>query len=275
MGIIDDHYGGYENLALWTDADGNVDFDGAYYGAAGLGPEFPGETGRYCSDSGDDEDGYDDGFGGGLGPQAAGDGLQSSSAHPDPLTRSKLAAVLAGTFEAPTLTGDARFAATVSQLAAAQAAAGGRPGAVAYRSDRYIPAPSGTSRSRYRGEREPAWTTTGGACFGALVGSRHAFSWWEAAGGPRQTEPSVRFYNYADVREHYELGMAGPAEAPWCVVPAEMTASRRPGFDANLFWSVAVLWRETGSCGVRAWDEQLAALAAGPAQAPPPPPRRW
>ena len=36
MGIIDDHYGGYENLAMYTDPDGNVDFDGAYGSAAGF-----------------------------------------------------------------------------------------------------------------------------------------------------------------------------------------------------------------------------------------------
>lgn len=30
MGIIDDYYGGYENLAMNTDSDGNVDFEGAY-----------------------------------------------------------------------------------------------------------------------------------------------------------------------------------------------------------------------------------------------------
>lgn len=30
MGIIDDYYGGYENLAMHTDLDGDVDFDGAY-----------------------------------------------------------------------------------------------------------------------------------------------------------------------------------------------------------------------------------------------------
>ena len=30
MGIIDDHYGGYGNLAFYTGEDGDVDFDGAY-----------------------------------------------------------------------------------------------------------------------------------------------------------------------------------------------------------------------------------------------------
>lgn len=30
MGIIDDYYGGYENFALYTNEDGDVDFDAAY-----------------------------------------------------------------------------------------------------------------------------------------------------------------------------------------------------------------------------------------------------
>ena len=30
MGIIDDYYGGYGNLALYTSQDGDVDFDAAY-----------------------------------------------------------------------------------------------------------------------------------------------------------------------------------------------------------------------------------------------------
>ena len=34
MGIVDDVYGGYENLAAFTGPDGSVDFEGAYY--AGL-----------------------------------------------------------------------------------------------------------------------------------------------------------------------------------------------------------------------------------------------
>ena len=36
MGIVDDELGGYENVAAFTDAYGNVDFEGAYYAAAGL-----------------------------------------------------------------------------------------------------------------------------------------------------------------------------------------------------------------------------------------------
>lgn len=32
MGVIDDYYGGYGNLACFTDEDGNVDYDGAYEG---------------------------------------------------------------------------------------------------------------------------------------------------------------------------------------------------------------------------------------------------
>lgn len=30
MGIIDDYYGGYENLALFTDEYGSIDFEAAY-----------------------------------------------------------------------------------------------------------------------------------------------------------------------------------------------------------------------------------------------------
>ena len=35
MGIIDDYYGGYENIAAWTNEDGETDFDGAYEAASG------------------------------------------------------------------------------------------------------------------------------------------------------------------------------------------------------------------------------------------------
>jgi len=30
MGIIDDYYGGYENIAMFTDEDSETDFEGAY-----------------------------------------------------------------------------------------------------------------------------------------------------------------------------------------------------------------------------------------------------
>ena len=52
MGIIDDYYGGYENIAAWTNEDGETDFDGAYEAASGLGPEFPEPE----EDTGVDED---------------------------------------------------------------------------------------------------------------------------------------------------------------------------------------------------------------------------
>ena len=36
MGVVDDYYGGYENLAMNTDSAGNVDFVGAYGSACGF-----------------------------------------------------------------------------------------------------------------------------------------------------------------------------------------------------------------------------------------------
>lgn len=45
MGIIDDYYGGYENLALYTDEVGNVDFDAAY------GTTYPFATDSGSNDS--------------------------------------------------------------------------------------------------------------------------------------------------------------------------------------------------------------------------------
>lgn len=43
MGFVDDYCGGYENLALYTDEDGDVDFEGAYEsGLDGFGFGFGG-----------------------------------------------------------------------------------------------------------------------------------------------------------------------------------------------------------------------------------------
>jgi len=36
MGIIDDYYGGYENIAMFTNEDGETDFEAAYYHANDL-----------------------------------------------------------------------------------------------------------------------------------------------------------------------------------------------------------------------------------------------
>lgn len=36
MGVIDDYYGGYENLAMFTDGNGNTDYEGAYNTANNL-----------------------------------------------------------------------------------------------------------------------------------------------------------------------------------------------------------------------------------------------
>ncbi len=46
MGIIDDYYGGYENLALYTDSEGVVDFDAAY----GTTYPFGSDCGSYDSE---------------------------------------------------------------------------------------------------------------------------------------------------------------------------------------------------------------------------------
>lgn len=45
MGIIDDNYGGYENLAMHTDPDGETDFDGAYGSACGFDSQEKAATG--------------------------------------------------------------------------------------------------------------------------------------------------------------------------------------------------------------------------------------
>eukprot|EP00976_Prorocentrum_cordatum_P064738 1177606-Prorocentrum_minimum.AAC.1 len=55
MGIVDDYYGGYANLAMHTDEDGDVDWESAYYSAAGLDYED-----GYFSDEYDDDDKDDD-----------------------------------------------------------------------------------------------------------------------------------------------------------------------------------------------------------------------
>lgn len=30
MGVVDDYYGGYDNIAIWTNDDGETDFEGKH-----------------------------------------------------------------------------------------------------------------------------------------------------------------------------------------------------------------------------------------------------
>ena len=45
MGVIDDYYGGYENLAMHTDPNGDTDFDAAYGSACGFDSQANAATG--------------------------------------------------------------------------------------------------------------------------------------------------------------------------------------------------------------------------------------
>ena len=42
MGIIDDYYGGYDNLAMHMNSDGDIDYEGAYE-SANFGGGFGGQ----------------------------------------------------------------------------------------------------------------------------------------------------------------------------------------------------------------------------------------
>ena len=83
---------------------------------------------------------------------------------------------------------------------------------------------------------------------------------WSTEDGEIMTDQAVKLYMPVDVVTLEELSKPGP-KSPWFgLVDPGMTHDKRIGFDANNFWSVGLLFKHLGTCGVGKWDKQLQEL---------------
>ncbi len=66
----------------------------------------------------------------------------------------------------------------------------------------------------------------------------------------------------------------GPASPRFALVDPRRTETEdgRVSFDANLFWTVALLFKHFGTCGVHSWDMEIADMARAFRMRGPPPP---
>ena len=73
------------------------------------------------------------------------------------------------------------------------------------------------------------------------------------------TDQAVKLYMLEDVIMHEEF-CKGP-KSPWFgLVHPNSTYDKKVGFDENMFWSVGLLYKHLGTCGVASWDREIQEL---------------
>ena len=81
-------------------------------------------------------------------------------------------------------------------------------------------------------------------------------------------EETFQVLDFESIWEHTSYMKEGPLSTEFCTVPASLTYNSREGFDANVFWSVAVMMHTLGTTGLKSWDEELQTLLAVPTDSP-------
>jgi len=91
---------------------------------------------------------------------------------------------------------------------------------------------------------------------------------WKVPDSGEQQEEPFRLKSLGImVVEHLTSGRLlnlGPSSDDFCLIePGDFTSKRSSvGFDANTFWTAALLWKVLGTTGIKPWDEEIAALNA-------------
>ncbi len=110
------------------------------------------------------------------------------------------------------------------------------------------------------------------------VGERHHVLWLGPDGDIR-VDRMVKIYDCSSVQAYQVDDLSDGPASPWfgLVDPrrSKVDDGNRVVFDANLFWTVALLHKHFGTCGVEAWDYEIKGIVknhAPPLSYPPPPP---
>ncbi len=94
-------------------------------------------------------------------------------------------------------------------------------------------------------------------------GDRHHIVWLDEV-SEIHVDRLVKLYDFEAVRLHKRDQLSEGPASPWfgLVDPRQTpTFDGAVHFDANLFWTVALLYKCFGSCGVWQWDVEISAMA--------------
>lgn len=95
------------------------------------------------------------------------------------------------------------------------------------------------------------------------IGERFIIA-WTTLEGDVNVDRMVKLYDIASVQSHeIDCGCHSP-KSPWfgLIDPRRVETPRnRVHFDANMFWTVGLLYKHFRTCGVESWDRELADLA--------------
>lgn len=84
--------------------------------------------------------------------------------------------------------------------------------------------------------------------------SRHYIRWSDDKGV--EHKDYAKIYDPESVSIHSAM-FPGPEDPRFCLVDASVALDRKPKVDINCLWSVGVLLRKQGKCGVEKWDIAL------------------
>ena len=84
---------------------------------------------------------------------------------------------------------------------------------------------------------------------------------WSNPFGDIFVDSDIKLYEIEDVQK-YSSYNDGPKSKDFCRFYTSSSSKELDGFDGSIFWSAGFLWKHFGTCGVEAWDLELAALVA-------------
>ena len=86
---------------------------------------------------------------------------------------------------------------------------------------------------------------------------------WSTPFGDVKVDGMVKLYDLQSIQMHYiDCDDHGPKSNWFGLVDHRITYDGRVHFDANMFWTVGLLYKHYGTCGVEDWDMELAEMAS-------------
>ena len=87
---------------------------------------------------------------------------------------------------------------------------------------------------------------------------------WSSPLGDVHVDGMVKLYDLRSIQMHFmDYDSRGPKSTWFGLVDPRVTSTPdgRVRFDANMFWTVGLLYKHYGTCGVQDWDIEMAEMA--------------
>ena len=87
---------------------------------------------------------------------------------------------------------------------------------------------------------------------------------WSTPLGDIHVDSMVKLYDLKSVQTHFvDIDCRGPKSQWFCLVDPRVTPTPdgKIQFDANMFWTVGLLYKHYNTCGIESWDDEISFMA--------------